>query len=220
MSKLTTRRGTAVLIAAGALLLAALAVAPQADATTIYACVKKKTGAARFVNQRAKCKKGESKLSWNTSGPAGANGVNGLNGANGKDGAAGKEGPAGPFGEVLPSGRSETGVYALEGDGSVVQSGWGFPFALASPPTPHLIKEGTPPPPQCPGTLSDPKALPGQLCVYEGTSHGGAVTSEGLFNPENEVFETASRFGFGFSLNNGKVGSNVFSMGTWAVKAP
>ncbi len=73
-------------------MLSAFVAAPQANAATIYACVKK-NGTARFVTKKAKCKKKESKLSWNSEGPAGKNG---LNGANGKDGAQGKEGPAGP----------------------------------------------------------------------------------------------------------------------------
>lgn len=92
MSNPSIRRGLAALAAAGSLLLAALAVAPQADAATIYACVKKKSGNARIVSKQAKCKKGETKLSWNTVGPAGKDG---LNGASGKEGATGKEGPMG-----------------------------------------------------------------------------------------------------------------------------
>jgi hypothetical protein len=94
MSMLSTRRQLAVLVAVGALLLSALSLAAQANASTIYACVKKKTGAARIVNQKVKCKKGESKLSWNTQGAAGKNGSNGANGSNGSNGI-GSEGPAG-----------------------------------------------------------------------------------------------------------------------------
>jgi hypothetical protein len=220
MSVPITRRWIALLTAAGALLLAALAVAPQAEAATIYACVKKKSGSARIVSKKAKCKKGESKLSWNSEGPAGRNGVNGANGSNGKDGAQGKEGIPGPFGETLPSGKSETGVYALEGSSSVIQSGWGYPFALASAPTFHFIVDGATPPAQCPGSVKDPKAVAGHLCVYEGTAHGGTITSKGVFNPENESFSTASRFGFGFNINNSTPGSNAWSQGTWAVTAP
>jgi hypothetical protein len=222
MSTSVTRRGTAVLVAATISLLAALATASQAGAATYYACVKK-NGSARIYSKKPKCKRGESKLSWNNRGPAGLNGANGKNGANGANGANGnngKEGPAGPFGEVLPSGKTETGAFALEGDGSVVQSGWGFPFALASAPTPHFVADKSVPPAECPGSVSDPKATAGQLCVYEGSSHGGNVTSKGLFNPENEKFGAASRFGFGLDLNNGTVGSNVWTQGAWAVTAP
>jgi hypothetical protein len=219
MSTSLTRRGTLLVAAATISLVAALATASQAGAATYYACVKK-NGSARIYSKKPKCKKGQSKLSWNSVGPAGKNGLNGANGANGKEGTAGKEGQPGPFGEVLPSGKTETGAYALEGDGSVVQSGWGFPFALASAPTPHFVADKSVPPAQCPGSVSDPKATAGQLCVYEGSSHGGNVTGSGLFNPENEKFGAVSRFGFAYDLNNGTVGSNVWSQGTWAVTAP
>jgi hypothetical protein len=46
-------------------------------------------GTARIVSKKARCRKGESRLSWNSQGPAGKNGT---------DGAAGKEGPAGKNG--------------------------------------------------------------------------------------------------------------------------
>lgn len=91
MSK-QTGRATAIVLAAGAILLGALASAPQAGAATLYACIKK-NGTAHIYAKKPKCKKHETKLSWNTEGPAGKNGTNG---ANGKDGATGKEGPAGP----------------------------------------------------------------------------------------------------------------------------
>jgi hypothetical protein len=98
MSIATNRRAVAVLTALGALLLAAFAAAPQAEASTIYACVKKKSGTARFVTKKTKCKKGETKVSWNTEGLAGKNGANGTNGATGKEGTAGKEGSPGKNG--------------------------------------------------------------------------------------------------------------------------
>jgi hypothetical protein len=99
MSIPLTRRALAVLAAAGALLLAGLA-ASQADASTLYACVKK-NGNARIFSNKPKCKKGEKKFSWNIEGLAGrngANGVNGTNGINGINGINGKEGKEGKAG--------------------------------------------------------------------------------------------------------------------------
>src|SRR5262249_38938657 len=56
----------------------ALAAQPTAPRSTtsavINACVKKKTGLVRIS---ASCKKGESRLAWNSQGPAGARGANG-----------------------------------------------------------------------------------------------------------------------------------------------
>ncbi len=103
-------RGLVVLAAIAALLVAAFAAVPQADAATIYTCVKKKSGTLRLVSKSTKCKKGESKLSWNTTGPAGKNGLNGLNGlngANGATGATGLTGPNGPMGKPIAEANSE-----------------------------------------------------------------------------------------------------------------
>ena len=52
-------------------------VASAAGATTIYACVNKKSGAVRIVSAKAKCKRTEHKLSWGSTGPAGPAGVTG-----------------------------------------------------------------------------------------------------------------------------------------------
>ncbi len=94
------RRPLVSLLAGGVLLLTALATAPWADAATIYVCVKKSNGAMRLVSKSTKCKHGETKLSWNTEGPAGKNGTNGVNGLGGKEGKQGNEGKAGANGAV------------------------------------------------------------------------------------------------------------------------
>jgi hypothetical protein len=72
--------------------LLALAVAPATSAATIYTCVSKKAGTIRIVSAKTKCKHGESKLSWSSSGPAGPAGATGAVGATG---AAGKQGSSG-----------------------------------------------------------------------------------------------------------------------------
>jgi len=221
MPTLSTRRAPVLLVAIGALLLAALATASQAGASTLYACVKK-NGNARIFSNKPKCKKGEKKLSWNIEGLAGKNGASGANGANGatgKEGPQGKTGPAGPLLETLPSGRSEIGVYAFEGTGTVLEDGVSYSLPLASTPTVHLIEKGHAPPAQCPGTLSSPAALAGNLCVYEGASGGVNRFAAGIFNTEDET-ATPDRFGFGLFILQSPAGSNAWSSGTWAVTAP
>jgi hypothetical protein len=89
MSPRTPRRGMLALVMTAALILAAMATASQASASTLYACVKK-SGAAKISTKKPKCKKGEKKLSWSTTGPAGKNGANGSNGTNGTAGVAGQ----------------------------------------------------------------------------------------------------------------------------------
>jgi hypothetical protein len=94
----TKRSVLTAVLAASTLLLSGLAAAPQAGAATLYACVKKKGGTARFVNARTNCRRGETKLSWNTQGLPGRNGSNGKNGAAGKNGTNGKNGADGKAG--------------------------------------------------------------------------------------------------------------------------
>jgi hypothetical protein len=94
----TKRSALTVVLTASTLLLSGLAAAPQAGAATLYACVKKKGGTARFVNARTNCRRGETKLSWNTQGVPGRNGSNGKTGAAGKNGTNGKNGADGKAG--------------------------------------------------------------------------------------------------------------------------
>lgn len=94
MSTRSLRRVLMALVAGGALMVASFAAASPASASTLYACVTKK-GTARVYTKAPKCKKGEKKISWNTSGAAGKNGSNGSNGVNGSSGSNGKEGAPG-----------------------------------------------------------------------------------------------------------------------------
>ena len=95
---------------------AAAATAAQAS---IHACVKPKSGATRIVKAKAKCRRGERKLSWSTAGPRGPAGANGANGANG---AAGGEGRAGANGVayVYAISQSLAEPKALSTSGTVV----------------------------------------------------------------------------------------------------
>lgn len=101
MRRRAARHTTIAIAAVTALAIAALAVPVNAGAATLYACVKGRTGTARFVSARTKCRGGERKIAWNTRGVPGRNGTNGKdgksgadgrNGTNGKDGANGRDG--------------------------------------------------------------------------------------------------------------------------------
>lgn len=94
MRRLLAGRGTTIavmgmllaLVAGGSYALAA------SGSKTITVCVKKHGGG---LYKARKCKKHDSKLSWNQQGPAGKagkNGANGLNGAPGTPGAKGSDG--------------------------------------------------------------------------------------------------------------------------------
>jgi hypothetical protein len=96
MRRRVFRPTTIVLVAA--LAIAVLSAPTQAVAARLYACVKGKTGTARFVKARTRCRRGERKIAWNTRGAPGVNGANGTNGASGKNGAGGKDGTNGKDG--------------------------------------------------------------------------------------------------------------------------
>ena len=91
MPFITSLRATAALVAAGGMLLAACASATNADASTIYACVRKDR-ILRVSTKRPRCRHGAMLLSWNKIGPTGRNGATGKTGPAGKTGATGKTG--------------------------------------------------------------------------------------------------------------------------------
>jgi hypothetical protein len=95
MVTITHRRVVAVALAllCGLLLSAG---GSSAGAATLNACKNKKTGAIRVVGAKAKCKKSEARLRWNTAGEKGAAGANG---AKGDTGAKGEKGDAGAKGD-------------------------------------------------------------------------------------------------------------------------
>jgi hypothetical protein len=121
MPTLISGRPRLLAYAAGALLLVALVTAAGADASTIYTC-KKKNGTIRIVSKSAKCKKGETKLSWNSVGPSGKDGATGATGAIGKEGKEGKEGKQGK--EGLP-GESATNLFAVVAASGALERGSG-----------------------------------------------------------------------------------------------
>jgi hypothetical protein len=93
-------------VAAVVVALVAVGVPALASGGTVtyHACVSK-AGALKIVSASAKCAAGQSKISWNNTGPQGPAGKpgpagpQGLTGAHGAQGAQGAQGPAGPQGQ-------------------------------------------------------------------------------------------------------------------------
>jgi hypothetical protein len=97
--------------------------------------------------------------------------------------------------------------------------GWdniSFGFRLSAAPAVHFIAAGTTAPSECPGTVADPKANPGNLCVYEQDFlNRGSVT---IFRAGPPAVDAADRSGAGLWLQPQAAG-NSWSYGTWAVTA-
>jgi hypothetical protein len=113
-------------------------------------------------------------------GAIGVTGATGTQGVKGEPGVAGKEGSPWTAGGTLPSGKTETGVWAIDGPEnafSVVAAVASFAIPLAEPPTFQVIgpEEGEGElkaklPAGCKGNLTHPQAEPGNLCVFEAAS--------------------------------------------------
>ena len=183
---------------------------------TISACVHHKGGELYVAH---KCARHDKRLRWDVTGPRGIQGeqgVMGLQGAAGQPGGRGIQGPPGPFVATLPSGKTLTGDYRTTSEGGVfVADTQSFAFPLASKPSVHFVGIGATPPAQCPGTASNPKAAPGNLCVYA-TEGSISATAVNIFNPETNEGPDASPRGFSIA----DADSDTFSTGSWAVTAP
>ncbi len=138
-------------------------------------------------------------------------------GHTGPTGPPGATGPSGPLLSVLPSGKTETGVYFAEGTattvGDLASASISFTVPLASTPTATLVMPGTTTP-SCLGSVHAPSAAPGSLCVYVGVNVGEGEM--GLFGDSGG---TASPYGSGVVVDSEGAG-NFYSDGTWAVTAP
>ena len=111
-------------------------------------------------------------------GPKGETGSTGLQGPEGKEGKEGKTGPEGKSGftENLPEGKTLKGdwsVFAHVSSGGAAGSEWGsVSFGIpveneaGESPTPVYVREGAPTPEHCLGSVLDPGAEPGYLCVF------------------------------------------------------
>jgi len=83
----------------------------------ISACYSSTSGALRVIDSAAKCSAAERALSWNQTGPAGAQGAQGLKGDTGAAGAQGLKGDTGAAGaQGLKGDTGAAGAQGLKGD--------------------------------------------------------------------------------------------------------
>jgi hypothetical protein len=148
-------------------------------------------------------------------GATGATGASGAPGPTGKEGSAGKEGKQGepgPLLATLPSGKTLKGHYHVESGEGVPDAGQGYTyqFPLTAPASEHFLASGEKPTTECPGSVEDPKAAPGNLCLYEGANHSNDSVALG---------SESSKFGFGILVVR-KAAGGFWSIGSWAVTAP
>lgn len=147
--------------------------------------------------------------------PRGEQGPAGRDGQPGPQGLPGERGPAGPLLDQLPSGRTLKGSFVVSGYSpsqiNPLSSNISYPLPLPSEPQGHYLNQGDEPTGQCPGSVSDPQAAPGALCLYEASAtnkHEASVMTS-----------HAPRFGATpfMLVSSGGMGE---VRGTWAVTAP
>jgi hypothetical protein len=130
------------------------------------------------------------------------------------NGEGGGGGSGEGYPETLPSGRSETGFWEVQGQkgfdlSEFALSTLSFPLPLEAPPTETVVidSDATPEEEQkCPGGAEEPKATPEVLCLY-------VLTPAGVSIP----LVSAAPFTFGALM---LFPETTEAIGTWAVKAP
>jgi collagen triple helix repeat protein len=146
-------------------------------------------------------------------GSPGAKGDPGSQGARGETGAQGVPGTS-VFAGTMPSGTKITGVWSVGADGG--NYAVSFPVPAPSPPSevnfaPDSSSVTTSDDPSCTGTVSEPTAPSGKVCLYV-TSIGSGVSSL-------TGFAELGRYGF-FVYGVESSTSNNAARGTWAYTAP
>ena len=148
-----------------------------------------------------------------TAGAPGKVGAPATGGVPGKEGAKGERGEPGPLLSVLPSGKTERGAYGFAGTrasgGSKFIPGTetSYPIPLSFKPTINVVATPTA---TCPGSVENPTATAGNLCVYE-QLEDVKLTIENL--------PAEGHFGF-LAFFEAAEGENYEDHGTWAVTAP
>ena len=161
---------------------------------------------------------------------AGAAGQAGDRGPQGTPGAQGERGPQGERGAPgdpasmptsLPSGRTLQGVYAnqLVADeaGVPVRAPVTFQLPVTTSPTVTVMASGAAPSAACPGTVGEPAAAPGNLCIYERSRSNAGSAPQAFAPSEGEV--GTDPYGFMVRTTSAAAGQ-VYISGTWAVTAP
>jgi hypothetical protein len=158
-------------------------------------------------------------------GAPGTNGTNGTNGTDGEDGACSEENPI----CKLPSEATEAGAWALGRNagaaGQLVDIS--FNLTLEEAPVVHVInKVGKEivlgagleeiDQPACPGTVEQPEAAPGTLCLY--TAEEEQIGYSNIDDPGTSLVETAS-YKTGAVVPFAPSGAGAVAYGTWAVTA-
>jgi hypothetical protein len=140
-----------------------------------------------------------------------------LRGKAGPRGIQGIPGNPAAYPTVLPSGHTETGVYAARftatGANESVDAEVSFPLPLSSAPTVGFAGANTT---ACSGTVTAPTAAPGYFCVYLGQTVNFNMVGTADPSGNGGVFGT---MGGSLTFSSTAAGDTI-ARGSWAVTAP
>ena len=148
----------------------------------------------------------------------------GPQGFKGDKGDKGDPGAPGPFPDGdLPAGKTLRGNWIAGGTagagGEQAYATITFGFRLASAPTAHLLDPGVSSPPDCPGTLMNPEAAQGHLCIY--TFSNINVATRVTCDPPTNLCGASQTNRYGTVIRATSSGSGAYyTWGTWAVTSP
>jgi hypothetical protein len=139
-----------------------------------------------------------------------------------KRGPRGPQGPAGP--SILGSAKTLRGRFEATGvappTGATASGAISFGAQLPTAPARNIVLAGSTT--QCPGTVADPEAAPGQLCIYVGdrVNNGNIETVTDSATPGGlPTVGGTTRQGTGIVVAS--AGAGTFGVrGSWAVTAP
>jgi hypothetical protein len=146
---------------------------------------KGETGAAGPAGAKGETGAAGAKGETGAKGDAGSEGPEGKKGEEGKPGPAGAKGATGATGPQGPlqSGKTETGMWSFStGEKNQVIASISFTLPLQKElgeTEVEYVESGSTT--KCPGTVKEPSATPGNLCVYQDEANG--VTSGHLIVP-------------------------------------
>jgi hypothetical protein len=166
-------------------------------------------------------------------GTAGAAGVQGIQGEKGTTGTTGKEGSPWTAGGTLPSGKTETGTWSLDGTStsefypvtsisfSIPLAAEGAAFGFSKTATENEEFGSS----NCAGTVTKPTAPKGTLCIYTAVEEGVNVLFftpyAGVPGGELERYGISGAIIRGADLQGSPEALASLTMGgTWAVTAP
>jgi len=120
-----------------------------------------------------------------------------------------------PLRATLSSGETLRGTYDLRGTEAQLEQAVTFQVALQSTTAAHFPASADPT--DCPGTVAEPQARPGNFCVYDRLTVNASPS--GAFAPETAENGRAGRFGAVIVLDNAG-DKEARSYGSWAITAP